>query len=121
MPIPIPLEDNFDDIIGKALRGLKLSADDLADKAGVSAADLASVCAGDFNEAVARKIAPVLGLNADALVDSAEKAWQPEPVTLDGVALFNTPFHDMTVNAYLVWDPATKHAAAFDTGSDCTG
>jgi glyoxylase-like metal-dependent hydrolase (beta-lactamase superfamily II) len=27
----------------------------------------------------------------------------------------------MSVNSYLVWDPKTKGAAAFDTGADCTG
>jgi glyoxylase-like metal-dependent hydrolase (beta-lactamase superfamily II) len=26
----------------------------------------------------------------------------------------------MTVNAYLVWDPASRTAAAFDTGADCS-
>ena len=26
----------------------------------------------------------------------------------------------MTVNAYLVWDPASRVAAAFDTGADCS-
>ena len=35
-----------------------------------------------------------------------------------GLAQFNTPFGDMTVNAYLVWDEETKEAAAFDTGAD---
>jgi glyoxylase-like metal-dependent hydrolase (beta-lactamase superfamily II) len=25
----------------------------------------------------------------------------------------------MTVNAYLIWDPATREAVAFDTGADC--
>ncbi len=39
----------------------------------------------------------------------------------EGLAQFNTPFNDMTVNAYLIWDPAAKVAAAFDTGSDCAG
>ncbi len=38
----------------------------------------------------------------------------------DGLAQFNTAFDDMTVNAYLAWDPSTKEAAAFDTGGDCT-
>jgi len=37
---------------------------------------------------------------------------------VDGLCQFNTPFDDMTVNAYLVWDPATRSAAMFDTGSD---
>ncbi|HMJ06522.1 MAG TPA: MBL fold metallo-hydrolase, partial [Chthoniobacterales bacterium] len=27
---------------------------------------------------------------------------------------------DMTVNAYLMWDPVSREAVAFDTGADCT-
>src|SRR4029079_3117535 len=38
----------------------------------------------------------------------------------DGFAQFNTRYHDMTVNAYLVWDPTSRAAAVFDTGADCT-
>jgi len=46
------------------------------------------------------------------------KAWRPAPVNpVPGFASFNTPFEDMTVNSYLVWDPATREAAAFDTGA----
>ena len=37
---------------------------------------------------------------------------------MDGLS-FNTPFEDMKVNAYLVWDPDSKKAVAFDTGADC--
>jgi glyoxylase-like metal-dependent hydrolase (beta-lactamase superfamily II) len=37
---------------------------------------------------------------------------------MPGLAQFNTTWHDMTVNSYLVWDPKTKAAAAFDTGAD---
>ena len=36
-----------------------------------------------------------------------------------GLSQFNTPFEDMKVNAYLVWDPDSKKAVAFDTGADC--
>jgi glyoxylase-like metal-dependent hydrolase (beta-lactamase superfamily II) len=35
--------------------------------------------------------------------------------------MFNTTYGDMTVNAYLVWDPATREAVAFDTGADASG
>jgi len=34
--------------------------------------------------------------------------------------MFNTTYGDMTVNAYLIWDPATRDAVAFDTGADCS-
>jgi len=33
--------------------------------------------------------------------------------------MFNTTYHDMTVNAFLVWDPKSREAIAFDTGADC--
>ena len=33
--------------------------------------------------------------------------------------MFNTPFHDMRVNAFLMWDPKSRKAIAFDTGADC--
>ncbi|MBA2432720.1 MAG: MBL fold metallo-hydrolase, partial [Chthoniobacterales bacterium] len=38
---------------------------------------------------------------------------------IDGLAQFNTTYGDMTVYAYLVWDPASREAVAFDTGADC--
>lgn len=114
----IPLEDQFSDIVGKAMRGLRLTDSDVAARAGVSAEAVQRLCGGDFEEAAARQVAPVLGLNAGALVASAGKAWRPEPITLEGLAQFNTPFEDMTVNSYLVWDSGSRQAAAFDTGTD---
>ena len=118
MPL-IPLEDNFDDVINKSQRGLKISDEDLAQRAEVSAADLAAVKSGQINDAVIRRVARHLRLNPKALEALAHKRWYPEiPVFPRGFAIFNTPFHDMTVNSYLVWDPKTKEAAAFDTGSD---
>ena len=39
---------------------------------------------------------------------------------IEGLAQFNTTYGDMTVNAYLVWDPAAREAVAFDTGADCS-
>jgi len=70
-------------------------------------------------EAIIRKLATALNLGPDALVASANQAWGPaDPGPIDGLACFNTPFSDMTVNAYLVWDPPTRRAAAFDTGTD---
>lgn len=113
----IPLEDFFNDVLGKAQRGLKLTDEQLAAKAGVSVADLTAVKGGTVNEAALRKLAPALGLNANALVAHANKTWYPQPVKLDGLAQFNTPFEDMTVNSYLVWNPKTKNACAFDTGA----
>ncbi len=117
----IPLEDTYTDIIGKAIRGQKLDDRTVAERAGVSVAELETLRAGEFSAAVAEKVAPVLGLNARCLGALATNRYKPADVTLDGLAQFNTTYEDMTVNAYLVWDPATRDAAIFDTGADASG
>jgi hydroxyacylglutathione hydrolase len=116
----LPLEDNITDVIGKAQRGLKISNEELAARAEVSRADLAAVKAGDPIDAVIRRVARHLHLNPTALVELAHHRWYPEqPELARGFAMFNTPFDDMTVNSYLVWDTRAKTAAAFDTGASC--
>lgn len=120
--MPLPLEDTLPDILGKAQRGLGLSDSAVAARAGLSVEAVQRLRAGQFDAAATRQVAPVLGLNARALEAIGEDAYAPAPVgSFDGLSQFNTKFDDMTVNAYLVWDPATLDAAAFDTGSDCTG
>ena len=119
--MPIPLEDNYTDILGKAMRGLKLDDVTVAQRAGVGVPELQTLRGGEYSHAVAAKVAPVLGLNSGALSALAEKRYFPAEVTLDGLAQFNTPFEDMTVNAYIVWDPKSRDAAVFDTGTDASG
>ena len=116
----IPLEDNFDDVINKAQRGLKISDADLAKRAEVPPADLAAVKAGQPIDAVLRRVARHLRLSATALETLAHKRWYPQqPIFPAGFAAFNTRYEDMTVNSYLIWDARTKVAAAFDTGATC--
>lgn len=113
----LPLEDLFNDVVGKAQRGLGLSDDELATRAGVDVTALLSVKSGIADAATLRAVAGPLQLHADSLLTMARQDWRPADVSLDGLAQFNTTWHDMTVNAYVIWDPATKHAAAFDTGA----
>lgn len=115
----IPLEDNFNDIVGKTQRGLKLTDEALAAAAGVKVAELEAVKKGEIRENTLLALAKPLGLERNALLAIARREWYPEqPLFKRGFAMFNTPFEDMTVNSYLVWDPKTKLAAAFDTGAD---
>lgn len=117
----IPLEDNFNDIIGKAQRGLKLSDEQLTQKTGVTLAELASAKEGKFNETVVKKLAPALNLGANALVTLGKKAWQPkDPGVFPGLAMFTTTYEDMTVNSFLAWDPKSKAAVFFDSGADAS-
>ena len=117
----IPLEDNFNDVIDKAQRGLKISDTQLAERAEVAVADLADIKSGIIiNEAI-RRVARPLRLNADALEALAYKRFYPvAPIFPRGFAMFNTSHEDMTVNSYLIWDSGTRMAAAFDTGANCT-
>lgn len=116
----IPLEDNLGDIIGKAQRGLALSDTKLAEKARVNSQTLRKLREGEFDELTVLRIAPVLGLAARALCDLATGKWQPKPIKdIDGLAHFATRYGNMGVNSYLVWDPKSKEAVAFDTGGDC--
>ena len=117
----IPLEDGATDIIGKAQRGLGLDDAELAIKARLSEEELAAakqVKGAPF--ANVEKLAKALELGPRALVAIAEGTYTPTvtpPKT--GFLQFNTTYGDMTVNAYLVWDPETGLAAVFDTGADC--
>jgi len=116
------MEDNVGDIVGKAQRGLGISDSELANKAGVNADAVRKARDGQANEATLRAIAPILDLDPNALVDLAQGKWKPDKLeNFDGLAQFNTSYGGMLVNAYLVWDPAAKQAAGFDTGADCAG
>jgi len=114
----IPLEDQFNDVLAKAIRGTGIAPMELAAASGVTLAQVRAAIEGAFDAAIVRAMAGPLGLAADRVVALGEGAYAPVPVDVDGLRQFNTPFDDMTVNAYLVWDPTTRAAAMFDTGSD---
>jgi hydroxyacylglutathione hydrolase len=117
----IPLEDNVGDIIGKAQRGLGISDSELAKKAGIDLQIFRKLREGDVDEQALLGVASVLGLAGGPLCELAKGEWRPERIDeRDGFAQFNTDYHDMAVNAYLVWDPASRVAAVFDTGADCS-
>lgn len=112
------MEDNFEDILGKALRGTGLADETLAFLTGVPEETIRKLKTGEVDEEALRKVASPLGLDPATLVERAREGWRPEPVEMDGLRCYNTVYDDMTVNAYLVWDPSSKEAALFDTGTD---
>ena len=119
MPISIPLEDSFSDIIGKAQRGQSLSDEALSAKSGATVSEIVNLKGGALDETALPKVASVLGLGANALLALAQGRYKPALVEdIAGLAHFNSVFEDMTVNSFLVWDPSTKEAAFFDTGAD---
>lgn len=116
---PIPLEDHYNDILAKAMRGRKLRPEALAAEAGLEPEAVKRLLDGAFDEAAARRLAPLLDLGEETLVASGRGSYKPEVQAPDGLLGFNTAFEDYFVNAYLVWDPESREAIAFDTGSDC--
>jgi len=114
----IPLEDNFEDVLGKALRGQKVSESAAAAKAGLAPTQVASLLAGRFEEAPARALAAALGLSSGSLAALARGAYRPEVPCPASVIVATTVFDNMTVNAYILWDRQSRQAAIFDTGAD---
>ena len=118
----IPLEDGVTDIIGKAQRGLGLSDTELANRIGIELSELDAVKqVKGVAFAEVEKLAKALELGPKSLVRLAEDQYTPSVTPFKtGFLQANTAYGDMTVNAYLVWDPETRLAAAFDTGADAT-
>lgn len=117
MPICIPLEDSFSDIIGKAQRGHSLNDEALSAKSGATVSEIENLKAGTLDEAALGKVASAIGLGANALLALAQGRYTAAPVNdIDGLAHFNSVFDDMTVNSFLVWDPSTKEAAILTPG-----
>ncbi len=115
----IPLEDNFEDVIGKAQRGLKISDSELTAAAGISIEALQQARNGEATAETLARLALALGLNAKALAELPN--YTPGDVSVKGLAAFSTPWNNMLVNSYVMWDEATGEAVAFDTGMDCGG
>lgn len=116
----IPLEDNLTDIIKKAQRGLNIDDATLAARAGIGTDVLNAVKSGEPLYAAVRRIARHLQLNPSKSEAFAKNPPYPSvPNFPRGFMMFNTRYEDMSVNSYLVWDPRSRQAAAFDTGGDC--
>lgn len=115
----LAIEDDFNDIISKAMAGLRIGDRELAKQSGLDIDTVRALARGQLtDETSLPKIAPPLNLDPNALLRSAMKSWYPRPVEVEGLRLFASNYRDMVVNAFLIWDPASKAAAIFDTGTD---
>lgn len=114
----VDLEDHYEDVLNKAMRGTGMESATLGFLSGVREEAIEALRGGDFNEEALGKVCPPLGLDAGSLIELARKEWKPEEVKMVGLEQFTTDFdEEMTVNSYLVWDEETREAALFDTGA----
>jgi hydroxyacylglutathione hydrolase len=114
----IPLEDDFADVLGKALRGQRITEHRAAEKAGLTTEQVSALLDGRFEESPARALSAALRLSPDALVALARDGHRPAVACPAPMAVATTRFGGMTVNAYLLWDPVSRQGAIFDTGAE---
>ena len=87
MPVMLPLEDSFVDVIAKAQRGLSLDDATLAVRSGCSVSEIASLKQEILEEIALRKVSASLGLGPNALLALAQFRYVPSIVNdLDGLA-----------------------------------
>ena len=113
------LEDSILDILGKAQKAQGITDRDLCKTAKIGVPELNSIRSGRREPAALERISRALGLRPEPIAEMANENWHAPTVALPvGVMMFTTPFAEMTVNHYLVWDPASQKAVAVDTGTD---
>lgn len=119
---PLPLEDSWCDVLGKAVRGTGIEDKNLAPSANIIPSQLKAILAGERpSEDTLRRLAIAVGLQSGALLDLANGRYKPQPFNAmrwPGVAQIPTQYMDMVVNSYLLWDTDSKEAILFDTGTD---
>ncbi|MEO7098680.1 MAG: MBL fold metallo-hydrolase [Luteolibacter sp.] len=108
------LEDDFTYVIRKAFKGLALAPGEAARRAGLPENEVMSFYRGNFSQETARRLAPVLGLNPEALAKHDD--YLPKPVNLPEIHRLDLPFGEERVNAWLVVFGGSLFL--FDTGND---
>ncbi|MFN2449351.1 MAG: MBL fold metallo-hydrolase [Candidatus Baltobacteraceae bacterium] len=108
------LEDDFCDVLTKAMRGTGVALAPLARATGLAPADLAAWAKGRGTPPgdAARAIARVLRLDPQKFADAAASRWHPEPIALPDVR--HHPQHPHPSNGYVFFLDGGKRAALVD-------
>ena len=117
------LEDEFGDLIGKARRGLGISAEELSRRSGVGEADIAAFegYRRDPSREQSDALAAVVGLEPSRLWEIANESWEPAPATgmISGTyPVENVWYEGFRVWTYLVGDPESNVCLVVDPGGD---
>jgi glyoxylase-like metal-dependent hydrolase (beta-lactamase superfamily II) len=106
------LEDEFNDVIAKAMRGLGIDIPALSEATGIAFAEIEALLGGAMDEDAARAICPALGLDAGALI--ALPGYLPQPAAIPGVRRIELPYRRWIVNAWEVEHDGVR--LLFDAG-----
>ena len=110
----IPLEDDFGDVLRKAMRGNGLDSGRLARELGVDARTIEAWMKydGSADDAQARAAARMLKLDPSALADSAAKRWHPPHIAPADVS--HHPQNPHPSNGYVFFLDGGRRAALID-------
>jgi hydroxyacylglutathione hydrolase len=110
----LPLEDEFGDILRKAMLGTGIDANSLAKATGIDATVIAgwAQIRGRADDAQARAIAPLLGLEPGRFADSAAERWYPQ--TPETPEVRRHPQDPHPSNGYVFFLDGGKRSALVD-------
>ncbi len=110
----IALEDDFGDVLRKAMRGTATPPERLAAAIGVEPAQIAAWLRGDgaADAAAARRLAGVLRLDPDAFAACATQSWYPPPI--DRPDIRHHPQDPHPSNGYVFFLHGGRRAALVD-------
>lgn len=106
------LEDDIADVLSKAMRGLGVTAAEIAGVAGMDVAQIQALLNGDLEAGNLEKLATPLQLDAQALIGLP--SYRPEIPYLFGVERLIMPYRSWTVNAWML--EIDGISVLFDTG-----
>lgn len=108
------LEDEFSDVMTKAMRGTRTSVARLALASGLDAAQIGAWSAGRGTptQEQAHSLAQALGLDPGKFADAAAARWHPDAISLPDVR--HHPQHPHPSNGYVFFLDGGKRAALVD-------
>lgn len=110
------LYDTTSDVIRKALRGLDLAPATAAERAGLPEKAVLSATRERADAELLKRLAPVLGLDSDAL--AGLETYQPIAELPGDCRRLELPFGDETVNTWWIADANDRFRLLFDAGVD---
>jgi hydroxyacylglutathione hydrolase len=116
-----PLEDQWNDVLSKAMKGTGIDDKNLAASANLIPAKLKTILQGERpSEDALRRLAVAVGIRPKPLIDLAMNRYHPKPFQAGkwpGLLQISTDYMAYLVNCYLIWDTSTREAVLFDTGT----
>lgn len=108
------LEDDFTDVLRKALTGNGWTASELAKQANLPASRVSSLLEGHFDATTAATVASYLGLNSTAF--AALTNYDPVPPKMEAITQLDMPFGIGQVNAWHI--NCGSRSVLIDSGCD---